>query len=245
MLPGPGGKRGFGRVSNTSLSTLRPSFLKECVFVRLWGGGRGTTPHARPPGRASETNVRVHCPESRVDDVDVQLRLPDRRGGYIHISSSGHQMTRIVCTVCICTHSLHSVHMYSHVVRRTRIEPDTTSNSNMYILYVHVHMYMHPIRGWLAVADLLPLYDQTTSEISSPMHQQRKLAQYLSLVFGQLSFYPGRSLTSAIIITATVSLSKTISPNRGPCSRVYHCKCPVRKKEKKKKKKTTRIIFTT
>lgn len=156
------GQRGFGWVSNTSLST---SFLPERMRLRPAGGWGERNHAARAPARPSQQD---ECPSAC-----ALPRIPSRRRACPTSTSrpAWWLHTYLKLRPSDDSHSLHSVHMYSHVVRRTRIDPDTTSNSNMYILhYLYICICTRSVgRGWLAVADLLPLYDQTTSEISSPM----------------------------------------------------------------------------
>lgn len=112
--------------------------------------------------------------------------------------------------------------MYSHVVRRTRIDPDTTSNSTC--TYYTTCTYVYAPDPWAVAGSLWQIYFQCMIKPrpksllrSTSLENWHSISDWCSV---KLSFYPGRSLTSAITIAATVSLSKTISPNRGPCSRV-------------------------
>lgn len=113
--------------------------------------------------------------------------------------------------------SLHSVHMmYSHVVCRTRINPDTTSNSTCTTCTC---TYVYAPDPWAVAGSLWQIYFQCMikprpkSLLRSNSHENwHSISDWCSV--------NSASIPSAITVTATVSLSKTISPNRGPCSRV-------------------------
>lgn len=96
MLPGLGGNADSGG----SLIRLSLRYvLPERMRLRPdWGWGErnhAARTHARAPGRASETNIRVPRIPNRRPNFAFAFDTGTVAATYIHISSSGHQMTRI------------------------------------------------------------------------------------------------------------------------------------------------------
>lgn len=107
-------------------------------------GGEEPRTHARTPGRPSQ---RDECPSALP-------RIPSRRRGCPTSTSKPAWWlhTYLKLRPSDDSHSLHSVHLYSHVVRRTRIDPDTTSTSTC--TYYTTCTYVYAPDPW-AVAGLL------------------------------------------------------------------------------------------
>lgn len=85
--------------------------------------------------------------------------------------------------------------MYSHVVRRTRIDPDTTSNSTC--TYYTTCTYVYAPDPWAVAGSLWQIYFQCMIKPRpKSLLRCNSLENWHSIsdwVFGQLSFYPVRN----------------------------------------------------
>lgn len=178
-------------------------------------------PQVRTPTRRSRQRPAKRIPGPGPDVATHSTRSLGRQ-------ASTHTHTQAI--------SLHSVHMmHSHVVRRTRVDPDTTSNSTC--------TYVYAPDPW-AVAGLLwqICFHCMIKPRPKSLLRRNSLENWHSI--SDWCSVNSASIPSAITITATVSLSNNLS-QPWPVLACVTLQVSCSEEREKKNKKTTRIIFTT